>query len=82
MPGAGDIAEKILSIDNEAMSIEYSCIESAAPLEYHLARIQIQSTNDGCTLVWTTEIKPEAFKPFIEESMQGCLTQITKLLHG
>lgn len=82
MPGAGDIAEKILSVDNDARTIEYSCIESAAPLEKHLARIEIQQSENGCTMVWTTEIQPEAFAPFIEESMQGCLTRIAELLQG
>lgn len=82
MPGAGDIAEKILSIDHEAMTIEYSCIESAAPLDHHLARIKVQGSDSQCTMVWTTEIQPEGFEPFIKESMQGCLTRISELLRN
>ncbi|MBL6692121.1 MAG: SRPBCC family protein [Pseudomonadales bacterium] len=80
MPGAGDIAERILSLDNDARVIEYSCIESAAPLEHHLARITVEEAGDGCRMIWTTEVKPEAFEPFIVESMKGCLERITELL--
>ncbi len=81
MPGAGDIAERILSLDNDTRTIEYSCIESAAPLEHHLARIKIEPADSGCTMIWTTEVKPEAFEPFIEQSMQGCLTRIAEILN-
>ena len=80
MPGAGDIAERILSLDNDARIIEYSCIESAAPLEHHLAKIQIDASSEGCVMIWTTEVKPEAFEPFIKDSMQGCLARIAELL--
>jgi len=80
MPGAGDIAERILSLDNDARVIEYSCIESAAPLEHHLARITVEEAAEGCRMIWTTEVKPEAFGPFIVDSMKGCLERITELL--
>ncbi|MBO6556602.1 MAG: SRPBCC family protein [Pseudomonadales bacterium] len=80
MPGAGDIAERILLLDNDTRIIEYSCIESAAPLEHHLAKIQIVPTSEGCLMTWTTEVRPEAFEPFIKDSMQGCLVRIAEIL--
>ncbi len=80
MPGAGEIAERIISVDDDARQIEYSCIESAAPLEHHLARIEIRSSGTGCLMIWTTKVLPEAYEPFIEESMRGCLIRIAELL--
>ena len=80
MPGAGEIAERILAVDDEARVISYSCIESAAPLEHHLARIEVQGSMSQSRMIWTTEVKPEAFESFIEESMLGCLERIEALL--
>lgn len=80
MPGAGDIAERIIDVDNEARRIEYSCIESAAPLDRHLACIEIKPDGQSCIMVWTTEVEPVAYEPFIKDSMGGCLERILELL--
>lgn len=80
MPGAGEIAERILSVDDAAMKIEYSCIESVPPLDYHLASIEVIEEGDRCRMIWCTEVQPAAFEPFIRESMAGCLQKIEALL--
>ncbi|MDA0272247.1 MAG: SRPBCC family protein [Proteobacteria bacterium] len=81
MPGAGQIAEKILLRDDEKMRLEYSCIDSIPPLDHHLATIQLDSIDeDRCLMHWKTEVIPLAIEPFIEKSMQGCLKQLEELL--
>ena len=82
MPGAGDIEERILSLDGRAMRIEYSCIKSAAPLDHHLASIEVKPDGDSCVMHWATEVRPAEFEPFIEQSMQGCLARLHELLDG
>jgi len=80
LPGAGHIREKILSHSNAKMTMQYSCIESPAPLEEHLASIKIQGTAEGCQMQWETAVKPTAFEPFIATSMDGAIAQIHKIL--
>jgi hypothetical protein len=83
MPGAGQISEQILSCDEEQMRIEYSCIESKPPLDRHLAIIRIEPQgSDRCQMIWETEVEPVSVEPFIEQSMQGCLTRIGEILEG
>lgn len=80
LPGAGQIKERILSRNNQEMTIQYSCFESPVPLQKHLASIQILETDEGCELQWRTEVEPVAFEPFIEESMDGAIKQIHTIL--
>ena len=62
--------------------MQYSCIESPAPLEQHLASIKILASAGGCEMQWQTEVSPAAFEPFIEDSMNGALKQIQTILDG
>jgi hypothetical protein len=80
LPGAGSIKERILAHDDQAMTMQYSCIESPAPLEKHLASIQITASPGGCEMQWQTEVEPAAFEPFIEDSMNGALKQIQTII--
>jgi hypothetical protein len=83
MPGAGQIAERILARDPEILQLEYSCIESEPPLEHHLARISIKAVDDESSImIWETEVRPQEFEVFIEKSMQGCLLQIQAIVEA
>lgn len=80
MQGAGVISERILSVDDALMTIEYSCIESAAPLQKHLASIQVNDDGDTCVMIWKTEVEPVEFEPFIVDQMNQSLEQLAVLL--
>jgi hypothetical protein len=83
MPGAGQIAERILLRSNASMRLEYSCIESSPPLEHHLATIQLRSIEKGrCMMSWETEVTPIEVEPYIKKSMQGCLKKLEELLQA
>ena len=46
MEGMGIITEKILLKDNENMILQYSAIETPAPIEHHLATMKIIPDGD------------------------------------
>ena len=70
MAGMGQITEKILKQDHANMTLQYSPIKTPAPIEHHLATMQILSLNDGeCLLKWTTEISPDIFADGIHQGM-------------
>lgn len=80
MQGAGQVAERILSLDHDARCIRYGVIESNPPLEEHEAEIEVQADGNGCRMTWKTRVKPEAVEPFIRQQMDACLIQLEKLL--
>ena len=70
MDGMGQITEKILKQDDVSMTLQYSAIKTPAPIEHHLATMQISSLNEGeCLLKWTTEISPDTFADGIQQGM-------------
>ena len=70
MTGMGQITEKILKQDHATMTLQYSAIQTPAPIEHHLATMEIASLNDKeCKLSWTTEISPDIFADGIHQGM-------------
>ena len=70
MDGMGKVRERILLLDNEHMKLKYSAIETPAPIEHHLASMQVTEIDDSsCQLDWITEIEPEIFADAIHQGM-------------
>ena len=70
MTGMGQITEKILKQDHASMILQYSAIQTPAPIEHHLATMEVSSLNDQeCKLSWTTEISPDIFADGIHQGM-------------
>ena len=81
MEGMGTITEKILLKDNDQMILQYSAIETPAPIEHHLATMKIIPDGDfACYLEWTTEIEPEIFADSIHQGMLVSIEGIKKVL--
>jgi len=80
MEGMGIITEKILLKDNENMILQYSAIETPAPIEHHLATMKIIPNGDSsCFLEWTTAIAPEIFAESIHQGMLVSIEGIKKI---
>ena len=81
MAGMGTITEKILLKDDENMILQYSAIDTPAPIEHHLATMKIIPDGDfACFLEWTTEIEPEIFADSIHQGMLVSIEGIEKVL--
>jgi hypothetical protein len=81
MEGMGTITEKILLKDDEKMILQYSAIDTPAPIEHHLATMKILSNdNSSCVLEWTTEIEPEIFADSIHKGMLVSIEGIKSIL--
>ena len=81
MTGMGQITEKILKQDDASMILQYSAIKTPAPIEHHLATMQIASLNEQeCMLSWTTEISPDIFADSIHQGMLISIDGIKKVI--
>ncbi|MBL6687479.1 MAG: SRPBCC family protein [Pseudomonadales bacterium] len=81
LPGAGTIQERIIKLDASRFELIYQCIASPMPLEHHEASMQLKALNPHqCQLVWQASIRPEAFEPFLKDSMQGALIQLVSVV--
>ena len=81
MQGMGRLVEKILKCDHDTLELEYSAIETLAPINHHLAKIKLVSNeNDSTDFIWTTEIDPEEFADAILQGMVSSLDQLELVL--
>ena len=81
MKGMGRLVEKIVKCDHDTYELEYSAIETLAPINHHLAKIKLISIeNDSTEFTWTTEIDPEEFADAILQGMTSSLDQLELLL--
>jgi len=81
MKGMGRLVEKIVKCDHDALELQYSAIETLAPINHHLAKIKLVSNeNESTDLIWTTEIDPEEFADAINQGMVSSLDQLELVL--
>ena len=81
MEGMGKIKEKILRLDNETMTLQYSAIETRTLIDHHLATIQIEENSDNsCILNWSTEIEPDIFAEAIHQGMLISIEGLKKVI--
>ena len=81
MKGMGRLVEKIVKCDHDAYELEYSAIETLAPINHHLAKIKLVSNeNESTNFIWTTEIDPEEFADAILQGMVSSLDQLESVL--
>ena len=81
MQGMGRLDEKILKCDHDALELEYSAIETLAPINHHLAKIKlVANENESTDFIWTTEIDPEEFADAIFQGMVSSLDQLELVL--
>ena len=81
MKGMGRLVEKIVKCDHDAYELEYSAIETLAPINHHLAKIKLVSNeNESTNFIWTTEIDPEEFADAILQGMVSSLDQLELVL--
>ena len=81
MEGMGQIKEKILLLDNETMTLQYSAIETRTPIDHHLATVQIEEDSDNsCILNWSTEIEPDIFAEAIHQGMLISIEGLKKVI--
>ena len=81
MQGMGRLVEKIIKCDHDVLELQYSAIETLAPINHHLAKIKLVSNeNDSTDFIWTTEIDPEEFADAILQGMVSSLDQLELVL--
>ncbi|MFL2701404.1 MAG: SRPBCC family protein [Gammaproteobacteria bacterium] len=81
MKGMGRLVEKVLKCDHDALELEYSAIETLAPINHHLAKIKLVSNeNESTDFIWTTEVDPEEFADAILQAMVSSLDQLELVL--
>ena len=80
MKGMGRLVEEIIDCNNSEMKLTYSAIETMAPINHHLAIIQLHQNEENTLFEWETEIDPPEFSDAIQQGMIASLNQLENIL--
>ena len=81
MEGMGAVKEQIILNDSNQMKLQYSAIETRAPINHHLATMHVSPIGENtCNFSWTTEIDPEIFADAIHQGMMISIDGIKKVI--
>ena len=72
--GGMDIQERLVSRDEEEMTIVYSILPGGpVPIESHEAEIAVVPAGDGCRVSWSVTAAPEGTAGFLRDIYAGAL---------
>lgn len=71
MAGAGELVERIYSLDPVTMRIEYGVVKAPVEMALHRASMQLFAQGPGTRLAWRTDVEPEAYAAFIRDGMEA-----------
>lgn len=64
--------ERLVSADPERRRLVYAVVESGLPFEHHQSSVDVVESDrpeDGCRIVWTTDLLPDGLDPVIDGLM-------------
>jgi hypothetical protein len=76
----GTARERLITVDDERRRLVYSVVESRLGLAHHQSSVEIIDAADGCRLLWTTDVLPDAVAPTMTGLMsRGAVAMATAL---
>jgi hypothetical protein len=74
------VTEQIVSVDDDARRLAYTILERAA--EHHHASLEVLPSDDGATIVWTTDVMRGPVAETFRATMVAAVPVITAALSG
>lgn len=72
------VSERIVTIDDDARRLAYAIIDGAP--SHHSASFEVVGTPAGCTVVWTTDVLPDAAAERFREMMEAGAAVMSRAL--
>ncbi|BCJ42024.1 hypothetical protein GCM10010168_65990 [Actinoplanes ianthinogenes] len=83
MPNGARIRERIVAVDHELRRLAYSVIDGQAlPLSYHHATFQVVEGEGRTTIVWTTDLLPDALAPAVRARVERGILELKAVLEA
>lgn len=80
-PGA-ILKEKLLSLDDKLMRLEYTVTEAPFPVEFHNALIEVYPEEKGSIVTWTTSVVPDELAAMFSPSFDADLKNLKRLVES
>lgn len=80
--GDVELAEEILTVDDELRRFQYRITEGPMPLEFHLATVDVLPDGDGSLVIYSTEVVPDDAKPLFDSALASGVEGLRDFLAG
>lgn len=80
MADGGVLKERIISVDNTLRRVSYCITSSPLDLEFHSASMQVIPRDEGISLIWTTDLKPDSLAEQIDAIFEEAVPGIKSAL--
>jgi hypothetical protein len=65
--------ERLVSADPERRRLVYAVVDGGLPFDHHQSSVEVvqsdHSEEEGCRIVWTTDLLPDHFDPVVDSLM-------------
>ncbi len=80
--GGSELAEEIVTVDDELRRFQYRITEGPMPLEFHLGTVDVLPDGDGSLVIYSTDVLPDETKQFMEPALAAGLAGLKSHLEG
>lgn len=76
----GQLTEKIVTVDHDAMRVAYAIVDSPLNLEFHASTMEVSASDDGAIVTWTTDLTPAEAVAQIEPMLDAAVADMMTTL--
>jgi hypothetical protein len=78
--GDGKLEELIVSVDHDRQRLVYAFLNSPFGFTQHSAAMHVLPTDNGCTIDWTHDFKPDEAAPALAEAVDGAAAALRQTI--
>lgn len=80
--GGSELAEEIVTVDDELRRFQYKITEGPMPIEFHLGTVDVLPDGEGSLVIYSTEVVPDDAKPLFDPAIAGGVQGLKGYLEG
>ena len=77
-----DVDEEIVTNDAGLRRFQYRLRPGVVPVEQHLATVDVFEDGDGALVVYSCDVAPDAMGPAMQQSLDGAVAGLKRLVEG
>lgn len=77
-----ELAEEIVTVDDELRRFQYRITEGPMPLEFHLGTVDVIPDGDGSLVIYSTEVVPDDARPLLDPAIASGVQGLKAYLEG
>jgi hypothetical protein len=74
------VEERIVTNDSQLRRFQYKLLPGVVPVEDHLGTVDVIDDGDGCLVIYSADVQPDAMGPNMQASVTGAVQGLKEML--